>query len=115
MDSIWLQKHGLTADQVTEPDRLNVVTGKYAAIGREVAAELEVPCADTWSEFQQISDWRTLLSDGLHLSPAGNAALYQLLQRTIDTQLPNLRCAALGRTQTTTRMLLVAWPRFTIV
>lgn len=90
-----MQRHGLTADQVTEPDRLNVVTGKYAAIGREIAAELGLPCADAWSEFQQNSNWRALLSDGLHLSPSGNEALYKLLQSTIDTHLPELRYESL--------------------
>lgn len=86
------QKWGLTEEQVADPDRLNHVTGDYAAAAGAVAAEVGAPFMDTWTEFRKQEGWHSLLSDGLHLSPAGSAALYTLLQRTIDRQLPQLRC-----------------------
>jgi len=42
------------------------------------------------AEFQKDPEWRVYLSDGLHLTARGNGALYTLLQRLIDTQLPHL-------------------------
>lgn len=43
------------------------------------------------AEFQKDPEWRVYLSDGLHLTARGNEALYTLLQRLIDIQLPHLR------------------------
>jgi len=86
-----MRKWGLTDEQVAEPDRLNRVTGEYAAAAGAVAAEVGAAFVDTWTEFQKDAGWRNFLSDGLHLTPAGSAVLYTLLQRTIDSQLPHLR------------------------
>ncbi len=51
-----------------------------------------VPSTAT-AEFQKNLDWRAYLSDGLHLTPRGNAALHHMLQRLIDTQLPQIKWA----------------------
>lgn len=92
MADVLPQKWGLTEIEVAEPDRLNRVTGEYAAAAGAVAVEVGAGFVDTWTEFQKNVGWRNFLSDGLHLTPAGSAALYTLLQRTIDSQLPHLRC-----------------------
>ena len=41
---------------------------------------------------QQMPGWEeTFFEDGLHFSPAGNAAFYKLFQELIDRELPELR------------------------
>lgn len=74
-----------------QPDRLNAVTGAYAAACRAVGTEEGVPVLDIWTEFQKNPEWRTYLSDGLHLTPSGNAALFELLMALIEKQLLQLR------------------------
>jgi lysophospholipase L1-like esterase len=46
---------------------------------------------DLWTELQTQPDWNSHLSDGLHLSAAGNEAVYVLLIQLIRDQLPGLR------------------------
>ena len=65
--------------------------GRYAAACRELGAELGVPVLDLWTQMQANPKWRSYLSDGLHLSPAGNLAAYNALQRLINKEFPALR------------------------
>ena len=65
--------------------------GKYAAACRALGGELGVPVLDLWTQLQTAPHWSTYLADGLHLSPAGNAAAFQLLHQLIDDHFPALR------------------------
>lgn len=49
-----------------------------------------VTVLDLWTRLQEQPHWRQFLSDGLHLSDSGNAAVYDLLQKCIETSLPNV-------------------------
>ena len=46
---------------------------------------------DLWTEMQTQPDWNLYLSDGLHLSTAGNEAVYTLLSQLVRDQFPALR------------------------
>ncbi len=54
--------------------------------------QLGVPVLDLWTQLQTQPDWNTQLSDGLHLSAAGNEAVYLLLSQLIREHFPALRC-----------------------
>lgn len=73
--------------------RTNDSAGEYATAAATVAAELGVPCLNLWAEMQAIRpDWgAAFLSDGLHLTEAGNACVATLLLSLIDDQLPSLK------------------------
>ena len=43
-----------------------------------------------WVGFQRSPEWRTFLNDGLHLSPAGNAALFSHLRAALEAACPEL-------------------------
>lgn len=74
------------------PDRTTAYTGEYAKACRELAAELELPVVDLWTEMQRQEDWGPrLFDDGLHFSPAGNQFVYEEILRGIKTSYPNLR------------------------
>lgn len=49
-----------------------------------------VPVVDLWTRLQERAEWRALLSDGLHLSDAGNEAVFGELQRCLDEELPQM-------------------------
>ena len=66
-------------------------TGQYAAACRKLGLQLGVPVLDLWTQLQTQPDWNTHLSDGLHLSAAGNEAVYLLLSQLIREQFPALR------------------------
>ncbi|CAI5476660.1 unnamed protein product [Closterium sp. Yama58-4] len=69
-----------------EPERTNEVTGKYAAAVREVAEACgSVPVIDLWTVLQQQPNWQALLSDGLHLAPAGNKVLFEQLSSLLQS------------------------------
>lgn len=70
---------------VTEPERTNETTGEYASACREVAAKLSIPIIDTWLKMQQHSDWRSFLSDGLHLSEKGNKFVFKELSSILTS------------------------------
>jgi isoamyl acetate esterase len=83
------ERHGTPLD--APPERVNEVTGEYAAACRRVAAELGCPCLCTFSHFQAQHGWReTHLNDGLHFAPAGDEALHAALLELIARELPHL-------------------------
>ncbi|RYR77492.1 hypothetical protein Ahy_A01g001982 isoform A [Arachis hypogaea] len=60
------------------PERTNEVTGQYASACVETAKEMGVFSVDLWSKMQETDGWqKKFLSDGLHLTPDGNAIVYQ--------------------------------------
>ncbi|KAL1333959.1 hypothetical protein HN51_062823 [Arachis hypogaea] len=60
------------------PERTNEVTGQYASACVETAKEIGVFSVDLWSKMQETDGWqKKFLSDGLHLTPDGNAIVYQ--------------------------------------
>ena len=65
--------------------------GQYAAACQKLGLQLGIPVLDLWTQLQTQPDWNSYLSDGLHLSAAGNEAVYVLLTQLIRDQLPALR------------------------
>jgi hypothetical protein len=71
----------------------------------QVAAQLGEPCLDIWTalhDFQSREgvqspeqDWRSLLSDGLHLSDGGDEVVFAALTALIHEKLPSLLPEAL--------------------
>ncbi|KAL5729950.1 hypothetical protein ACHQM5_002837 [Ranunculus cassubicifolius] len=60
------------------PERTNEAAHAYAKECVGVAAECGVPVVDLWSEMQLFRNWeKTLLSDGLHLTPTGNKIVFE--------------------------------------
>nr|GLL28893.1 GDSL esterase/lipase At5g45920 [Ipomoea trifida] len=60
------------------PERTYEAAGTYAKACLAVAAELGIPSVDLWTKVQEVPDWQTAcLSDGLHLSRAGNAIVFK--------------------------------------
>eukprot|EP00475_Leptophrys_vorax_P028644 TRINITY_DN41599_c0_g1_i1.p1 TRINITY_DN41599_c0_g1~~TRINITY_DN41599_c0_g1_i1.p1 ORF type:complete len:277 (+),score=58.37 TRINITY_DN41599_c0_g1_i1:44-832(+) len=76
----------------TEGSRFNDVTKKYAEAAQQAALKLGVPYINLWEEFQSArpSNWKELLSDGLHFTQAGNQLLYNLVAAKIDSEFPEL-------------------------
>lgn len=76
---------------IAEPERTDELAGAYSRAAAEVAAAKGVPFVETWGPFHAVSGWETkLLSDGLHLTPAGNDRLLSLLQESIEGNFPEL-------------------------
>ena len=83
------ERWGSPLDQPSE--RTCDVTGRYAAVVRELGAELGCPVVDTFTRFQDSAGWRdSHLNDGLHFAPAGDEALHTLLLEAIARELPHL-------------------------
>ncbi|VAH99156.1 unnamed protein product [Triticum turgidum subsp. durum] len=60
------------------PERTNEMAGVYAGQCIELAKEMDVHCIDIWSKMQAAEGWQKLyLSDGLHLTPEGNALVHK--------------------------------------
>lgn len=57
-------------------------TANYAAAVQSVANEWHIPCLDLWS-LTPDSEWQRLLSDGLHLTEAGNRVVYDGVMRLV--------------------------------
>ncbi|KAL7492285.1 hypothetical protein ACHAWT_001456 [Skeletonema menzelii] len=78
-------------------ERTLELSGKYAKAMTEVAKELNLPCLDVWTKMQESSSslkpWQEYLSDGLHLSAAGNKFVGEALINLIDDLLPELAVA----------------------
>ncbi|KAL6997146.1 hypothetical protein U1Q18_007270 [Sarracenia purpurea var. burkii] len=67
------------------PERTNEVTGGYAKQCVELAKELGLPSINLWSKMQETEDWRKkFLSDGLHLTPEGNAVVHEEVVRVFN-------------------------------
>ncbi|XP_074284382.1 GDSL esterase/lipase At5g62930-like isoform X2 [Silene latifolia] len=63
---------------MTQPERTNEASGKYATLCVSLAEELGVPYVNLWSKMQEADGWqRKYLNDGLHLTPEGNAVVYK--------------------------------------
>jgi len=80
----------LTPERTLEGARL------YAEAAKEVATSRGLPALDLWTHLQDIPDWEALLSDGLHFTPKGNGAVFNLLMGLIDRQLPNFRSVSVA-------------------
>lgn len=76
----------LYGDKAMElPERTNVVTGTYAKQCVELAKELGLPSINLWSKMQETDGWqKKFLSDGLHLTPDGNAVVHQEVARVLS-------------------------------
>lgn len=92
-------QHALTTYRIVleQSERTNEVSGRYAQAVKRVGEEAQVPVLNLWEEFQRASphnDWETsLLSDGLHLSPAGNKLVGSLVLELIEQKLDHIRVA----------------------
>ncbi|VAH99151.1 unnamed protein product [Triticum turgidum subsp. durum] len=66
------------------PERTNEMAGVYAGKCIELAREMGVHCVDIWSKMQAVEGWQKLyLSDGLHLTPEGNALVHKEVVGTL--------------------------------
>lgn len=69
------------------PERTNETTGTYAKSCIEVAIESGVPVIDLWSRMQETVGWQQkYLSDGLHLTPEGNAIVHEELLKILSAR-----------------------------
>lgn len=69
------------------PERTNETTGTYAKCCIEVATASGVPVIDLWSRMQETVGWQQkYLSDGLHLTPEGNALLFEELVKRLSAR-----------------------------
>ena len=105
----WLQERrdkfratnrGCTEEQVQEVslDRTHEITKDYCEIVRKVASTEEIPCVDLYTSMQSSdTPFGEYLSDGLHLSPAGNDFLFQSIRSLIKKELPSLRPNAIEK------------------
>ena len=78
-------------------ERTNDNAGRYAAAVLRVANELGLPCVNLWEAMQTTAPgngWHTFLSDGLHLSPEGNAKVAELVVAEIEAAYPQLHVTA---------------------
>ena len=83
-------------DASRQGDRDNTVTGQYANAAKSVAAELGCGAVDLWASMQEArpeSGWHAFLSDGLHLTAAGNQFVFEKLVETIDATHADLKVA----------------------
>ncbi|XVE54968.1 hypothetical protein DITRI_Ditri03aG0123700 [Diplodiscus trichospermus] len=63
---------------MTVPERTNEMAGVYARGCVELAGELGIRSINLWSKMQETDGWqKKYLSDGLHLTPEGNAVVFQ--------------------------------------
>lgn len=68
--------YGNNARELSE--RTNEVTGQYANACVEIAKEMGVAYINLWSKMQETEGWqKKFLWDGLHLTPDGNAVVFQ--------------------------------------
>ena len=74
-------------------DRVIGNTEQYANAAKRVAAAEAVPCVDLFNRFQEQPGWQQLLSDGLHLTPAGQRLFYEEAVAAIETAHPALVAA----------------------
>ncbi|KAJ2857988.1 isoamyl acetate-hydrolyzing esterase [Coemansia erecta] len=81
-------------------DRNNDVARQYAQAVVQLAAELDLPCVDLWSEIERrveglrempFDGYEEFTCDGLHLNAKGNDLLAQLLRTTVDEREPKLK------------------------
>jgi isoamyl acetate esterase len=56
----------------------------------QVAEASSLPVLDVYTLFKDRPNWSSLLSDGLHLSEAGDEVLFEGLKATIAAEFPGL-------------------------
>ncbi|KAG9449876.1 hypothetical protein H6P81_009841 [Aristolochia fimbriata] len=67
------------------PERTNEMAGIYAEACCGVAKDLGVLSVDLWSKMQETEGWqKKFLSDGLHLTPEGNAVVHCEVVRVLN-------------------------------
>lgn len=70
--------HPYTENMLGLPERTNEAAGSYAEACIAVAGECGIPVVNLWAKMQQFPDWhKAYLSDGLHLTQAGNQIVFQ--------------------------------------
>lgn len=77
-----------TLGQSTGPERTDASAARYADACRQVAAACNVTMVDVRGAFLSTPDYKALLSDGLHLSPAGSDVVFATVMRTVRDHLP---------------------------
>ncbi|KAJ5964833.1 Esterase SGNH hydrolase-type subgroup [Penicillium vulpinum] len=101
------------AKDTISPSRTARHTKLYAAAASEVGASLNIPVVDLWSTFMKVAGWKegepligardvpsneklaSLLTDGLHLTPAGYRIVYDEVMKVIEANWPDQTPAAL--------------------
>nr|TKR68982.1 hypothetical protein D5086_0000309220 [Populus alba] len=67
------------------PERTNEMAGVYARQCVELAKDLGIHAIDLWSKMQGTDGWqKKFLSDGLHLTPEGNAVVHEEVVRVFS-------------------------------
>uniref|UniRef100_A0A2P2ISS6 Uncharacterized protein MANES_06G105700 n=2 Tax=Rhizophora mucronata TaxID=61149 RepID=A0A2P2ISS6_RHIMU len=67
------------------PERTNEAAGVYARQCVELAKDLGIHSVDLWSKMQETEGWeKRFLSDGLHLTPEGNAVVHREVVRVFS-------------------------------
>jgi lysophospholipase L1-like esterase len=85
------QRERYADDATGELERTNEAAGKYAAACVEVAAAEGLPVVELWQAMQAADGGAAqYLSDGLHLSPAGNAFVAEALLAVVAECWPAL-------------------------
>ncbi|OQD70818.1 hypothetical protein PENPOL_c001G04879 [Penicillium polonicum] len=95
------------AKETPFPSRTASFTKSYAVAACEVGASLNIPVVDLWSAFMKPTGWKegepligardvpsndtlaSFLTDGLHLTPAGNRIVYDELMKVIQANWPD--------------------------
>ncbi|KAM5262787.1 isoamyl acetate-hydrolyzing esterase 1 homolog [Ctenodactylus gundi] len=72
-------------------NRLNAVVGEYASACLQVAQDFGTDVLDLWTLMQKDNqDFSSYLSDGLHLSPKGNAFVFSHLWPLLEPKVSSL-------------------------
>ncbi|CAL0330134.1 unnamed protein product [Lupinus luteus] len=67
------------------PERTNEAAGQYAKACVEIAKEMSVWSVNLWPKMQETNGWQDkFLSDGLHLTPEGNAVVFEELIKVFN-------------------------------
>ncbi|XP_070547255.1 isoamyl acetate-hydrolyzing esterase 1 homolog [Ptychodera flava] len=67
-------------------DRKNSVNGDYSKACFAAAKDYGIDVLDLWTLMQKEKNWRTFLSDGVHLSPEGDQFLFKSIAEKIETR-----------------------------
>ena len=92
-------------------ERTNEVAGEYAATCEDVARETNTKCLNLWEIMQQArpdGSWTDFLSDGLHLSAAGNQFVGNALVLKIEQEFPKVTPMRSLATKSVTPWLLLS-------
>lgn len=88
-EEMWMQ-HNLDKEW-TRSDRLNSVTRLYAQAVEELGRERGIDTVHLYSEVEQKENLQQYLSDGLHMSKAGNALLASLMKPVLEKKLAGVK------------------------